>query len=325
MPAPSRPHLDPESRAGLDRLQALIPVKPNDIPDLAERRQVLIGIMAAVMAATPRTDRVVSSDEVVPGAAEVRVRIYRPVGAGPGSPGVLLIHGGGMIAGSIDTDELIALRLADELGAVVVSPEYRLAPEHPYPAALDDCGATLRWFVQHAARLGVDPARLMIYGASAGGGLALATALANRDSKAVSLALVMAIFPMVDDRNDTPSSHEITDIGIWDRKDNLEAWTFYLGGIQADGYAAPARMADLSGLPPVFIDVGTADLFRDEDIDLAARLVRAGVPTELHVYPGAFHGSESISAEASLSQQIWAARISALHRALDPSAPGGQR
>ena len=121
---------------------------------------------------------------------------------------------------------------------------------------------------------------------------------------------------MIDDRNETPSSHEITDIGIWDRHTNLEAWAWYLGGQPADSYAAPARAENLAGLPPTFIDVGEIDLFRDEDIAFATRLLQAGVPTELHVYPGSYHASEIIASEAALSANIWTRRIEALQRAL---------
>jgi acetyl esterase/lipase len=155
-----------------------------------------------------------------------------------------------------------------------------------------------------------------VHGGSAGGGLAIATALMARDHGGPAIRFLMAMYPMIDDRNETPSSHEITDVGIWDRAGNLEAWAWYLGGAEADGYAAPARMPDVSGLPPTFIDVGDLDLFRDEDIAFALRLLQAGVPTELHVHPGAFHASEGFAPGAALSKRIVAARLDALRRAL---------
>ncbi len=127
------------------------------------------------------------------------------------------------------------------------------------------------------------------------------------------------IYPMIDDRNTTASSHEVTGVGIWDRAGNLEAWSWYLGGEAADEIAAPARAEDLSGLPPAFIDVGEVDLFRDEDIVFANRLMQAGVATELHVHPGAYHASETFAPEAPLSQRIWTLRIDALRRALRPA------
>jgi acetyl esterase/lipase len=126
----------------------------------------------------------------------------------------------------------------------------------------------------------------------------------------------MPIYPMIDDTNTTTSSQEITDVGIWDRSGNIEAWAWYLGGNEADAYAAPARAEDLSGLPPAFIDVGTVDLFLDEDIAFVQRLIAAGVPTEFHIHPGAYHAAETFAADAALSRRIWALRIDALKRAL---------
>jgi acetyl esterase/lipase len=169
---------------------------------------------------------------------------------------------------------------------------------------------------RNARELGFDPRRLAVYGGSAGGGLTIAVTLLSRDRGFPAIAFQMPIYPMIDDRNETPSSHEITDVGIWDRAGNIEAWAWYLGDGKPDQYAAPARADDLSGLPPAFIDVGTVDLFRDEDIAFAARLMQAGVPTELHVYPGAYHASEALAPDAPLSRRIWERRIDALRRAL---------
>lgn len=173
---------------------------------------------------------------------------------------------------------------------------YRLAPEHPHPAPVEDCYAALRWMSDQASALGVDAGRLALYGGSAGGGLAAAVALPARDRGTPRPAFQMLPCPMLDDRNVTPSSHEITDIGIWDRAANLQGRQALLGDFDgADGvspYAAPARADDLSGLPPTYLDAGELDLFRDENIDYATRLVRAGVPVELHVYPGGIHAGE---------------------------------
>ena len=199
---------------------------------------------------------------------------------------------------------------------MVVSVEYRLAPEHPYPAPVEDCYAGLVWMARHASELRFDPERLAVYGGSAGGGLTIATSMLARDRGFPALRFQMPIYPMIDDRNETPSSHEITDIGLWDRAGNIEAWKWYLGDGKPDQYAAPARAEDLTGLPPTFIDVGTVDLFRDEDITFAMRLMQAGVPTELHVNPGAYHAAEVFAPECELSGVIWARRIKALRRAL---------
>jgi acetyl esterase/lipase len=181
---------------------------------------------------------------------------------------------------------------------------------------VEDCYAGLVWMAKNAAELGVDPDRMAVYGASAGGGLTIATAMLARDRGGPALRFIMPIYPMVDDRNETSSSQEIVDIGIWDRAGNIEAWEWYLGGKPADQYAAPARAEDVSGLPPAFIDVGTVDLFRDEDIAFAQRLMQAGVPCELHVYGGSYHAAETFAPAAALSQRIWGNRIEALKRAL---------
>ena len=207
-------------------------------------------------------------------------------------------------------------RVCEAIQAVVVSVEYRLAPEHPHPAPVQDCYAALKWMAQNADELAFDVDRLAVVGGSAGGGLTIATTMMARDKGFPRICFQMPLYPMIDDRNETPSSYEIMDLGIWDREGNVEAWQWYLGGKPADDYAAPARAENLAGLPPTFIDVGELDLFRDEDIQFAARLIQAGVPTELHVYPGAYHASEVFAPEAALSQSILSRRTEALLRAL---------
>jgi acetyl esterase/lipase len=309
--------IDPESRVPLDALLEAMPGGFNAIPDIVRRREAVANMLAGLE--VPENPNVAKEDRTVPGPAgapDIRVRIYRPVNASGTLPGVYFIHGGGMILGSVEGEDPTATMLCDRIGAVVVSVEYRLAPENPYPAQAEDCYAGLAWMVKHAGELGFDPDRLAIYGASAGGGLTIATALLARDRGGPPLRFIMPIYPMIDDRNETPSSHEITDVGIWDRAANIEAWNWYLGGKEPDGYAAPARCEDLSGLPPAFIDVGTVDLFRDEDIAFAQRLMQAGVPVELHVHPGAYHASETFAPDAALSKRIWGLRLDALKRAL---------
>ncbi|MFN8081306.1 MAG: alpha/beta hydrolase [Kineosporiaceae bacterium] len=317
MTSSPRDRIDPASRVVLDELLAAMPGGLNSIADIVARRAAVAELLAAVE--VPPNPRVTRADRTVPGpdgAPPVPVRIYRPVDAAGVLPGVLFIHGGGMIMGDLDGEDDVASLICDEVGAVVVSVDYRLAPEHPYPAGLDDCYAALVWTARQAGELGIDPDRIAVYGGSAGGGLTIATVLTARDRGYPRVCFQMPIYPMIDDRHDTPSSHEIIDIGIWDRAGNIEAWAWYLGGAAADGYAAPARAEDLTGLPPTFIDVGTVDLFRDEDIAFATRLMQAGVPTELHVYPGSYHASEHFAVEAELSQRIRATRIAALRRAL---------
>ncbi|UQU62504.1 alpha/beta hydrolase [Couchioplanes caeruleus] len=309
--------IDPEVRVPLDQLLEAMPGGFNAIADIVERRAAVTAMLGAIE--VPENPNVVKEDRTVPGPQgepDISVRIYRPVNAEAPLPGIFFIHGGGMILGSVEGEDPTATLICDQVGAVVVSVEYRLSPENPHPAPAEDCYAGLKWTAEHAEELGIDPQRLAIYGASAGGGLTIATALMARDRGGPALAFIMPIYPMIDDRNETASSQEITDIGIWDRSGNVEAWAWYLGGKPADQYAAPSRAEDLSGLPPAFIDVGTVDLFRDEDIAFAQRLMAAGVPTELHVHPGSYHAAETFAVDAALAQRIWALRIDALKRAL---------
>lgn len=309
--------IDPEVRVPLEELLEALPGGFNAIPDIVQRRAAVTAMLGAIE--VPENPNVVKEDRTIPGPQgepDISVRIYRPRNAATPLPGVYFIHGGGMILGTVEGEDPTATLLCDQIGAVVVSVEYRLAPENPHPAPAEDCYAGLRWTAEHAGELGIDPARLAVYGASAGGGLTIATAMMARDRGGPPLAFMMPIYPMVDDRNETASSQEITDIGIWDRSGNVEAWAWYLGGKPADQYAAPSRAEDLSGLPPAFIDVGTVDLFRDEDIAFAQRLMAAGVPTELHVHPGSYHAAETFAADAALARRIWALRIDALKRAL---------
>ena len=314
-----RDRIDPPSRMALEQLFEAVPGGFNAIPDIVARRAAVSGLFAALTADLPPNEAVVHEDRAIPGPAgepAISVRIFRPVGAAGPLPGIYFIHGGGMVLGDVEGESLTATMICDQVQAVVVSVEYRLAPEHPYPAGVEDCYAGLLWMADQADELGFDADRLAVYGGSAGGGLTIATVMLARDRGGPSICFQMPIYPMIDDRNVTPSSQEITDIGTWDRSANIEAWDWYLGGQEADQYAAPARATTLEGLPPTFIGVGELDLFRDEDIDFATRLMQAGVPTELHVYPGSYHGSELFAPEAELSQRIWAARISALTRAL---------
>ena len=311
--------IDLASSLPLEELLNTLPGGFNAIKDIEERRNVINSLLRMMTAELPPIENVVIEDRNIDGPdglLELRVRIYKPADVSGSLPGIFFIHGGGMIMGSIEGENLKAAMLCETIQSVVVSVEYRLAPENPYPAPVQDCYEALVWMSKNATELGFDPDRLAIVGGSAGGGLAIATALMARDQEFPKLCFQMANYPMIDDRNETPSSKEITDVGIWDREANIEAWDWYLGGKTADEYAAPARAIDLSGLPPTFIDAGELDLFRDEDIEFAKRLLQAGVTTELHVYPGAYHASESFAPEAELSKQIWAKRIEALKRAL---------
>ncbi|MCK2243784.1 MULTISPECIES: alpha/beta hydrolase [unclassified Crossiella] len=253
------------------------------------------------------------------GGPEVAIRVYTPAGDGP--LGALVhIHGGGFVLGDLDLAERSALRVADVVGVVVVAMDYRLAPENPYPAGLEDCYATLEWTAKNAAELGVDPARIAIGGDSAGGGLAAAVTLLARDRGGPALAYQVLNIPELDDRLDTPSMTAYTDTPMWHRPNAILSWDFYLGvgkrgTAEVSPYAAPARATDLSGLPPAFVAVCEFDPLRDEGLDYAQRLVQAGVSTELHLYPGTFHGSGFIT-EAAVTVRMGRDLTDALRRAL---------
>jgi acetyl esterase/lipase len=256
------------------------------------------------------------------GAPEVSLLVCRPAGVPTPAPGIYHTHGGGMILGDNRTGIDPVLDWAQAFGAVVVSVEYRLAPEHPDPAPVEDCYAGLVWTAAHAGELGVDPGRILIAGASAGGGLAAGVALIARDRGGPALIGQMLMCPMLDDRNETPSSHELNGEGIWDRTSNLTGWSALLGdrrgGPAVSPYAAPARATDLSGLPPAFVDVGSVEIFRDEDIAYANRICQAGGQAELHVWPGGFHGFDLIVPRAALSRAARAARNGWVGRLLRP-------
>ena len=314
-----RDRIDTESRGPLDEMLAETPGGFNAIKDIRERRQKLEEQQQKWAKDQPPNENVVTEDREIPGPEEappVGVRVYHPKAASGVLPGIFFIHGGGMIMGAVEGENLKATELCEAIQAVVVSVEYRLAPEHPHPAPVRDCYAALKWMAQNADELAFDVDRLAVVGGSAGGGLTIATTMMARDKGFPRICFQMPLYPMIDDRNETPSSYEIMDVGVWDREGNVEAWQWYLGGKSADNYAAPARAENLAGLPPTFIDVGELDLFRDEDIQFAARLIQAGVPTELHVYPGAYHASEVFAPESALSQSILARRTEALLRAL---------
>lgn len=313
--------VDPELRAGLDLFPPDM-LDLNDIPGTRERfARLLAGLPAPVVSGVSSEDRLAPGPH---GAPDVPVRIYRPEGLAGVQPALLWIHGGGFVLGSLEGDDAAARQLARAAECVVVSVEYRLAPEHPFPAPVEDCYAALKWLSGEARQLGVDPAHVAIGGASAGGGLTAGLALLVRDRGEVEVCFQLPIYPMIDDRNRTPSSHAITDPRVWNRQSNHLGWRAYLGGEPGgDGvspYAAASRAADLAGLPPAYIPVGDLDLFLDENIEYAQRLMRAGVPTELHVYRGAYHGFFLLAPEAEVSRRCTGGYETALRQALHGQA-----
>jgi acetyl esterase len=298
--------------AGMDpELEAFIPLfPPADLTDPATARKHLAALAAAAPA--PDTTGIEIQDRTVPADPAVPVRIYRPHRT---HGAVVWLHGGGFVMGDLDTEHPWAARLADGTGAAVISVGYRRAPEHRFPAALDDTYAVLAWTAGHAAELGIDPARIAVGGHSAGAGLAAAVALRARDQHGPPIRYQLLNQPELDDRQATWSARQFTDTP-WMTRDKLAAtWRHYLGATPASPYAAPARAADLAGLPPAHIATAEFDPLRDEGITYALRLLQAGVPVELHQWPGTFHGSQAILS-AAISQRQNAELAAALRRAL---------
>jgi acetyl esterase/lipase len=265
----------------------------------------------------------VQRDELsVPGvgdAPDVAVRVHRRASRTAAAvPGIVWIHGGGMILGSYDMDAQFLDRLAARTGCVAIAVDYRLAPETPYPGALDDCFAALTFLRDSAGELGVDATRLAVGGNSAGAGLAAASALLARD-RGLPLVHQHLVYPMLDDRQITPSSRW-DGLALWPRELNEFAWRCYLGELYgADAvpaFAAPARATDLSGLPPAYIHVGSLDGFLHENVDYAARLAAAGVPTELHVLPLVPHGFDFVAPDAAVTRTANSLSDAALARVL---------
>ena len=267
-----------------------------------------------------RTDLTIRTVPGPDGAPEVEVWIYRPRGVEGLMPCIFHIHGGGYVAGNASQNEGGHRPLAADLGCCIVSVNYRLAPETPHPGPVEDCYAALAWVFANAADLSIDPARLGIMGESAGGGLAAALALLVRDRGEYSLAFQHMIYPMLDDRTCShPDPHPYTGEFIWTAHNNHFGWSSLLGhapGLEdVSPYVAPARATDLTGLPPTFISTGSLDLFLEEDMDYARRLLRAGVPVEFHIYPGGFHAF-NVAPGVAVAQQAMSDSKEALRRAL---------
>jgi acetyl esterase/lipase len=313
--------LDPELVAPLEGVMAATGGGFN-LHDLAGMRAMVDAMVAAVKAEAPEIPGVEATDLEVPGskgAPTVTVRLYRPTEARDPLPVLVWMHAGGWVLGNIELEDLMARELAKSVRCAVVSVEYRLAPEHPYPAALEDSYAVLKWLVADGKKHAVDARRIAVGGSSAGANLAAGTALLARDRGEVPLSFQMLIYPALDDRNIAPVGANVAENLFWSRENMLMSWQAYLENRQATAevpiYAAPTRARDLGRLPPAFIAVGGLDMFLDECLDYGARLTAAGVNTEVHVYPGAFHAFDAFAPLARVTQRFTADRNGALARA----------
>ncbi|GAA3617524.1 alpha/beta hydrolase [Streptomyces chitinivorans] len=318
-----RHRFDPE-------LAAALPLIPEvELLDLDAARASQAAQVAAAVAAAD-TSGVDVGEIHVPGPAGapgVRLRLYRPHGARGPLPAVYAIHGGGFMLGSPEVDHDWNLLLCRRLGALVASVDYRLAPEHPFPAPLEDCYAGLRGLVERAGELGVAPERIALWGDSAGAGLAAGLALLARDRGGPAVCFQHLCSPALDDRLSTPSARRFTDTPVWNRRNAAISWDAYLGhGVRGTAdvspYAAPARagVMALAGLPPAYVSVMEFDPLRDEGIDYARALLAAGVSAELHLIPGTFHGAWAVE-HAAVIRRATAEAVEVLRGALGGSGP----
>ncbi|MCC9306072.1 alpha/beta hydrolase [Kitasatospora sp. RB6PN24] len=261
------------------------------------------------------TDRYVPARE---GAPDVLVRVYDPADRVPASAALVFFHGGAFVSGDLETEDARCAEIARRTGALVVSVDYRLAPEHPFPAGFQDCYDVLVWVAENAAELGVDPDRIAVGGSSAGGALAAAVSLAARDLGGPRIMLQMLLYPVIDDALETASMRAFTTTPGWNQPNSVHMWNHYLGTGdrgEVSPYAAPWRATDLTGLPPAYVMTAEFDPLRDEGIRYAVRLLAADVPTELHQFPGAFHGFDAAAPEATLTRRSLDEQCAVLLRA----------
>lgn len=313
-----RPGFDPELRAGLAVVGGVFP--PTITPDL-------LGFMRQSYASPPLADSLAGRsidcvDETMPGyqGDEITVSVLRNPEFEGSRPGMVYVHSGGMMFGDRFSGMDQVFDWIERLGIVVVTMEYRTAPEFPDPYPREDAYATLVWTAEQAERLGIRTDRLMVAGASAGAGIAAGLALAARDRQGPALCAQLLDYPMLDDRGITPSTHQFDGIGVWDRVSNETGWAALLGdavgGPAVSPYAAPARATDLAGLPAAYLSVGEAEIFRDETVAYAQELWRAGVDAELHVWPGGFHAFDIFAPHTALARSMITVRLAWLDKVL---------
>lgn len=305
----------------IEAVAAAIPIL--DIADVSGARETVRRFgeaLAAQGAERPVDSNVIETNEVVPATAErpaIPVRIYRHRAGPAPAPLVMNFHAGGFVLGDLESEHLRCLTLCRDTGATVIGVAYRLAPEHVFPAGVEDCYAALVWAVANAQTIGLDIARIAVGGGSAGGALSAAVCLMARDRQGPEIAAQLLLYPVIDDACDTQSLRAADDCYIWNRRNCIDMWDRYLGGDRgpAPAYAAPARAKDLTGLPPALVVTCEHDPLRDEGLSYAMRLMNAGVPVELHNYRGTVHAFDLLVPSA-LAEQALAEQSAFVARAL---------
>lgn len=308
---PARPPIDPELKAGLQIVGGVFP--PTITPDLIEFMRKSYASPPITQTLTGRD--VIHDEYIIPGHQKepLNVSVFRPASHPGPIPVILYAHSGGLMFGDRFSALQTNLDWVEEAGAALVCPEYRLAPEYPDPFAREDFYCTLEWIVEKASSLEFDPTRILAAGASAGGALAAGLALAVRDRQGPELYGQLLIYPMLDDRGKSFSVSQFDGVGVWDRISNKTGWSAMLGDDHASRedispYIAPARTEEVSGLPPAYLEVGVVEIFRDETIEYANRIWRAGGEATLHVWGGAFHACDVFAPHTAVAQQMIAAR-----------------
>jgi len=294
------------------QLQSLEGDMPQDL-----LRQALQGMASQV--AVSSTDDVNVENKTFKNSegTDIRLRVYSPKKIGDNLPCLYWMHGGGTISGLPDQEDSLLYQMSLDIGCVVVSVDYRLAPEHPYPAPINDCFEGLLYVSNHAADFNIDNNKIAVGGGSAGGLLSASCALLAREKGGVPIVHQSLTYPMLDHRGISDSSLQITDVGVWDTEINTYAFGCYLKDVKADlpPLAVPALVEDLSNLPSAFVAVGTMDCLRDESIEYANRLAQNGVQTELHIYPGMPHVFDSLAPESNAAKDFYSSRNEAIKRA----------
>ena len=306
--------IDPETREVFEALEDLFGLFNSIGPDVDPIREIFAAQVALANKELPPFDGTIVEVSVpgILGNPEVPVRICRQNGAAHPEAVLIWLHGGGYVVGT--ADDMAVYRYTPIM--TVVSVDYRMAPEHRSPAAAEDACAAIEWVAANAESLSLDPGRIVIGGASAGGGLTAGTALMNRDRKGPNLLYQMMLYPMIDDTHDTVSGHLDLPKYTWTRDMSMKAWSVYAEKGGATPYAAAARAKDLSGLPPAYLMTGGLDLFRDETVAYASRLMAEGIAVDLAVFPGALHAFDVLAPDSSVSKRTTAHHLNALHHIL---------